>query len=366
MGISSYSTTPGSNTAINGINIAEGCAPSGINDAIRQLMADIASGASIYQKPTVSGTANAIVLTLTPALTSNVAGQFFIFAPTADNTAAATINWGGGVISITKWGAIALVANDILSGVPAAVWYDGTQAILINPQTNTQGATIASAGTINLDTATGDYNHISGVTTITAMTLKQGRERTLVFDGILTLTNGASLILPGGVSITTAAGDAALVRGEASGVVRVINYAKASGLSTVTATTTTTQAARDNSTKFASTAYADNAAVTIPVNSQSAAYTTVLADAGKTIWHPTADNNARTFTIDSNANVAYVVGTAITFINEINTVTIAITADTLVLAGTGSTGSRTLAANGVATAIKVSSTRWYISGTGLT
>lgn len=45
MGLSSYSTTPASNTTISGINIAEGCPPSGINDAIRQLMADLATDA---------------------------------------------------------------------------------------------------------------------------------------------------------------------------------------------------------------------------------------------------------------------------------------------------------------------------------
>lgn len=101
-------------------------------------------------------------------------------------------------------------------------------------------------------------------------------------------------------------------------------------------------------------------------NSQSAAYTTVWADRGKQILHPTADNNARTFTIDSNANVPYPVGTTLTFINQINTVTIAITTDTMTLAGAGTTGSRTLAANGIATAIKVSSTGWVINGTGLT
>lgn len=106
----------------------------------------------------------------------------------------------------------------------------------------------------------------------------------------------------------------------------------------------------------------------IPQNSQSAAYTTVLADAGKHIYHPSADTTARTITIDSNANVAYPIGTALTFVNDTSagTLTIAITSDTLVLAGAGTTGSRTLAANGVATAIKVTSTRWIISGTNLT
>lgn len=102
-------------------------------------------------------------------------------------------------------------------------------------------------------------------------------------------------------------------------------------------------------------------------NSQSAAYTTVLSDSGKHILHPSSDANARTFTIDSNANVAYPIGTAISFINETSqVVTIAITSDTLTLAGTTTTGSRSLAQNGVATAIKITSTKWIISGTGLT
>lgn len=103
-----------------------------------------------------------------------------------------------------------------------------------------------------------------------------------------------------------------------------------------------------------------------PVNSQSTAYTLVLADSGKTILHPIADNNARTFTIPANSSVAYAVGTVITFVNLINTVTIAITDDTMYLAGPGTTGSRTLAAYGVASAVKVASTTWVISGNGLT
>lgn len=108
--------------------------------------------------------------------------------------------------------------------------------------------------------------------------------------------------------------------------------------------------------------------LSIPQNSQSTAYTCVLADSGKHILHPSADTTARTFTIPANASVAYPVGTAITFINQnaAGVVTIAITTDTMRLAGAGTTGSRTLAANGIATAIKLTSTEWMISGTGLT
>lgn len=106
----------------------------------------------------------------------------------------------------------------------------------------------------------------------------------------------------------------------------------------------------------------------IPQNSQSAAYTLVLADSGKHILHPSADTTARTFTIPANSSVAYPVGTAVTIINQnaAGVITIAITTDTMRLAGAGTTGSRTLAANGVATAIKITSTEWIISGTNLT
>jgi hypothetical protein len=107
---------------------------------------------------------------------------------------------------------------------------------------------------------------------------------------------------------------------------------------------------------------------TIPQNSQSAAYTLVLADSGKHILHPSADTTARTFTIPANASVAFPIGTAVTFVNQnsAGVVTIAITSDTMRLAGAGTTGSRTLAANGVATAIKLTATEWIISGVGLT
>lgn len=104
-----------------------------------------------------------------------------------------------------------------------------------------------------------------------------------------------------------------------------------------------------------------------PVNSQSAAYTLVLADAGKVILHPSTDANARTFTIPANASVAYAVGTVLTFVNMTSqVVTIAITSDTLYLAGTGTTGSRSLAQYGMATAVKLTSTTWLINGSGLT
>lgn len=56
--ISEYSATAASNTDINGIDIAEGCAPSGINDAIRTLMKqikDLQAGTSGDTIPVTAG-----------------------------------------------------------------------------------------------------------------------------------------------------------------------------------------------------------------------------------------------------------------------------------------------------------------------
>ena len=147
-------------------------------------------------------------------------------------------------------------------------------------------------------------------------------------------------------------------------------YVKAQLNSTALTGTPTapTAAFGTNTTQIATTAHVKAAVSQISVQSKSAAYTAVLADAGTCLFHPAADTTARTFTIPANASVAYPVGTVLTIINQngAGVITIAITTDTMRLAGAGTTGSRTLAANGIATATKITSTEWIISGTGLT
>ena len=110
-----------------------------------------------------------------------------------------------------------------------------------------KGADVASNATINLDTATGDLVDVTGTTTITAVTLTEGKQCMVRFTGILTLTHGASLVLPrSGNNITTAAGDIAVFRGYAASVVRCVIYTRldgssplSSGITLVTAQATT-------------------------------------------------------------------------------------------------------------------------------
>lgn len=104
----------------------------------------------------------------------------------------------------------------------------------------------------------------------------------------------------------------------------------------------------------------------IPQNSQNGNYDIVLGDAGKHIYHPTGQAVA-TYTIPANSNVGFTTGTAITIVNgSANNVTVAITTDTMYLSSNGATGSRTISQWGVATAVKVTSNVWVISGSNIT
>lgn len=104
----------------------------------------------------------------------------------------------------------------------------------------------------------------------------------------------------------------------------------------------------------------------LPYNTQVTSYTLLITDAGKTISHPAADAIARIITIPSN--VAFIIGTAITLINRASQVlsVMTATAHTIILGGSTTTGTRSIAQNGVGTIIKDSSTEWIITGAGVT
>jgi hypothetical protein len=75
--ISEFSSTPASNTDIDSINIAENCPPSGINDAIRELMAQLKD----FQTGAVGDSFNGPVGTTTAA-----AGAFTTLSSTGNTT----------------------------------------------------------------------------------------------------------------------------------------------------------------------------------------------------------------------------------------------------------------------------------------
>ena len=106
--------------------------------------------------------------------------------------------------------------------------------------------------------------------------------------------------------------------------------------------------------------------IAIPQNIQPNSYGLTALDTGRHIFRAVGAP-ASTYTIPANSNVAFNIGSAVTFVNmSANSATISITTDTLTLAGNGATGNRTLTANGIATCMKITGTQWLISGTNLT
>jgi hypothetical protein len=104
----------------------------------------------------------------------------------------------------------------------------------------------------------------------------------------------------------------------------------------------------------------------LPQNAKTASYTLALTDAGKDIYI-SGTTAAQTITIPANGSVAFPVGTILQVTNDSNqNWSIAITTDTLLWSPNNTTGTRTLAAAGQVTIRKVTSTRWWISGVGLT
>jgi hypothetical protein len=253
-----YSEVDGSNNQAAPNGMPEGMPPSGVNDAWRAGMGAIKRS---YDRDhagtwcTVGGTGNAITLAYAVAPASYVQGEKYAFKAIAANSGATTVNINGlgakSVFKKTLAGTVACTGNEIQNGDLVELEYDGTQFQIMGQAanagsfaggtltlaTNMSGAafneaqvSIASATTTNIGAAAANYLSVTGTTAITAFDAVQaGTERTLEFQGALTLTNNAAIILPGGANITTAAGDTAIFRSEGAGNWRCVSYMRANG-----------------------------------------------------------------------------------------------------------------------------------------
>lgn len=190
---------------------------------------------------------------------------------------------------------------------------------------------LTAATTTNIGAALSANITITGTTTITAFdNVIAGILRLVYWSAATPITyNVTNMQLMGGGNRTNSAGDFSIFRSLGSG-------------------------------NWVEEVFQRRIGSVIQQNVQSASYTTIISDANNNINHPSTDNNPRTFTIDSNANVPYPLGTTLTFSNQINTLTIGITADTLTWVATNTTGSEAIGPNRVAQAIKVAVTSWLI------
>lgn len=212
-------------SASNSAMSAESSANSASSDAQTATMAPGTSATSVTSLTIGLGTK-----TLTLAQT----GKLFKKGNTVTvATSAAGNNWMSGPITAfdSGTGVMTINATNFTGSGTFADWIVSLSgaAGLTGVVNELLASSIASAATVNLTNASGNLVHITGTTTINAFTLTPGAERSVVFDGALTLTNSAGLLLPGGANIITVAGDRALIRGDSNGSI-LTHYQRASGL----------------------------------------------------------------------------------------------------------------------------------------
>lgn len=319
-------------------------------------------------------------------------------------TAGSTLSAGaGGTIAYTanNLSVFASTTSSQLSGVLSDETGSGAAVFGTSPTLTTPVLGVATATSIN---------KVAITAPATSATLTIANGKTLTANNTVTLsgTDGSTLTFGGGGTVAYTANNlsafASTTSSQLAGVISdetgsgaavfatsptlttpTIGVATATSINKVAITAPATSATLtiadgktatvNNSITFAGTdsttmtfppASASIGYLGIPQGSKSADYTLVLADAGTHIFHPSSDANSRTFTIPANGSVAFPVGTAVTFYNaSANSCTIAITTDTLRKAGTGTTGSVTLPQYAMATALKVTTTEWIISGNGI-
>ena len=318
-------------------------------------------------------------------------GNDAAFSTTVTNSIAAKLPLAGG----TMTGAIAMGTNKITGmGTPTVSTDAATKGyvdgVTVAPSNLTGPITsVGSATSIASQTGTGTkfvvdtsptlVTPVLGVATATSIngtTIPSTKTLVVTTDKLSALAATTSTELAGVISDETGSGSLVFATSPTLvtpnlGTPSAINLTNATAVPsdatkaplaspTFTGTVTIpTVAAGTTSTATVGAGY-----MGLPQNATTTGAATVAAaDAGKHIY----STATRTVTIDSNANLALPIGTTVTFIAGSGaTVTIAITTDTMYLAGPGTTGSRTLAAFGMATAVKIASTTWIISGNGLT
>jgi hypothetical protein len=176
--ISEFSSTPANNTDIDSINIAEGCAPSGINDAIRELMSQLkdfqtgavgdsfngpingtvgattpAAGAftTLAASSTVSGTGFSTYLASPPAIggTAAAAGAFTTLAAsgavTLSGGTANGVTYLNGSKVVTSGSALTFDGTNLGVGVTPSAWGTAYKAMQFG-QYASIGAEISTVG----------------------------------------------------------------------------------------------------------------------------------------------------------------------------------------------------------------------------
>lgn len=333
------------------------------------------SNSSVVWGGTSGGSANAQTLTIASAVSAYTAGQTYAFlAGFTNTTTTPTININGvGANTIKSETGGALIAGAITAGTIYELRYDGTNFRLISTKMSAAAVTEVQSGQFLWGGTSGGSANAQTITLTPAITAYAAGQAFAFIAGFTNTTTTPTLNV-NGVGANTIKSDTggALVASQiTAGCLYVVRYdgtnfrlmLELSAPYAKTFAALATFSAGADMTPAAAPSTTAAGYLGVPQNAQNAAYTFVMADAGKHIFHD--EVTARTYTIPANGSVAFPIGTTITIINNVSAgnITLAITTDTLRRGdGTAGTGSRTISANSIATIVKTKATEWLISG----
>lgn len=215
MGVEDFSATPASNTAINGISVAEGWAPSAVNNAFRQLMAYVKQDIFNARTDVASATttdlgavgSNYIRITGTTTITglgTETAGawKFVVFGGALTLTHNATSLILPGAANITTAAGDSLIAESEGSGNWRVLFYQKASGLAV------------VAGTMSTQNANAVAITGGSITGITDLVVADGGTGASTFtDGGVLIGNGT-----GAVQVTTAGTSGQVLTSNGAGV----------------------------------------------------------------------------------------------------------------------------------------------------
>jgi len=312
-----------------------------------------------------SGGAFTVTLPATPATGAQV---FVIDTSSSWATTNLTVGRNGSTIE----GSASDLTCDI-SNVSVQLIYSGTTWNVFAQVGGAGGVVSVAGGGTGVSTLTGyvkgnGTSPFTGVATIPTsdltgtLAVANGGTGATTLTGIVKGT-GTSALTAGTVSLTSEVTGTLPVANGGTGAITAGAALTSLGAAASGANTDITALDQDVTVTATGTIATDTIGYRgLPQNSQTASYTLALSDQGKMINTTTGG-----VVIPANASVAFPIGAAISiYNNSASNQTISITTDTIYLAGTATTGSRTLAQRGLATCVKVAATTWVVSGAGVT
>jgi len=143
--ISEYDASAGNNTDVNGVNIAEGCAPSGINNAIREVMAAL--------KRFETGS---------DGDSMTIGGNLVISGSTSANTISASVLTLSTDLAVTEGGTGASNATSARANLNAVGYTTTTGSVIITTGTEAQRDGSPNAGYLRFNTDSNAFEGYNG------------------------------------------------------------------------------------------------------------------------------------------------------------------------------------------------------------